>query len=115
VWQRTTSHKCIDGTAPASADTAPAPGSAARGEPVSLRLACAGLPSRGDGYSARMSEQFSDPQLTGDDPMMGQIEALAHKEGKEGGRPPAEGASPTHDPLEPGEPESARFEPDASQ
>jgi hypothetical protein len=63
-----------------------------------------------------VSEQFSDPQLTGDDPMMGQIEDLAsHQESKEGGRPHAEGARATPDPLEPGEPESARFEPDASQ
>ena len=84
---------------------------------IGLRcLAGVGFPSRGDGYSARVTEQFSNPQLTGDDPMMGQIEALAsRKDRKEGGRPPAEGARPTPDPLEPGEPESARFEPDASQ
>ncbi len=62
-----------------------------------------------------MSEQFSDPQLTGDDPMMGQIEALANKESKGERRPGTEGTRQAPDPLEPGEPESARFEPDASQ
>jgi hypothetical protein len=73
------------------------------------------LPVRAAGSADGMSEEFSDPQLTGDDPMMGQIEALARRpkddrtQAREGARP----ASP--DPLEPGEPESARFEPDASQ
>jgi hypothetical protein len=69
-----------------------------------------------------MSEEMRDFQLTGDDPMLEQIEAATS-----GSRPAAPGDSPPEPTsegadgegrppaVEPGEPESAQFEPDASQ
>jgi len=70
-----------------------------------LRVGCARR-----GYPTGMTEP--DFQLTADDPMMDQIEAAtaASRERVSEERPVA-----SSDPLEPGEPESARFEPDASQ
>jgi hypothetical protein len=73
------------------------------------------------GYGSGMSEEKRDFQLTGDDPMLEQIEAAttasaeaatpdpgtaASQRAGDEGRPPA---------LAPGEPDSAQFEPDASQ
>ncbi len=71
---------------------------------------CCGLAAPGGGYPTGMTEP--DFQLTADDPMMDQIEAAtaASRERVSEERPVA-----SSDPLEPGEPESARFEPDASQ
>jgi hypothetical protein len=69
-----------------------------------------------------MSEEKHDYQLTGDDPMLEQIEAATAtpEEGADRGAAPGssreatagEGRPPA---VEPGEPESAQFEPDASQ
>ena len=61
-----------------------------------------------------MSEETPDHQLTADDLLLPQIEALATRSQGSGAQD-AQDAPPTSDPLDPGEPESARFEPDASQ
>lgn len=59
-----------------------------------------------------MTDDRPDHQLTGDDPMLDQIEAATAPRVREvlGDAPAARPA-----PLEPGEPESALYEPDASQ
>jgi hypothetical protein len=76
-----------------------------------------------------MTENAPDFQLTSDDPMLERIEAAtshAREVARDEARattsssesaqaPVAEPNVDTYGPLDPGEPESARFEPDASQ
>lgn len=69
-----------------------------------------------------MTENAPDFQLTADDPMLERIEAATTHAREIAGEPEGTAQAPdaepnvdTYGPLEPGEPESARFEPDASQ